>query len=122
MYRHTRKTPEKGVAACRRTRRTQTSTASSSATAGGQARAGPPTPQAPRSRLAGHLHAPNCSCSARLCALVLRDVRAGFGERAAHAGAEVQRCGADLSELRQKFAEDKRKIAELKAARRFKPY
>ncbi|KAK9831949.1 hypothetical protein WJX81_001994 [Elliptochloris bilobata] len=28
----------------------------------------------------------------------------------------------DLSELRQKFAEDKRRIAELKAARRFKPY
>ena len=32
------------------------------------------------------------------------------------------RGSADLSQLRQKFAEDKRKIAELKAARRFKPY
>ena len=39
----------------------------------------------------------------------------------------AKRCGAclglaDLSQLRQKFAEDKRRIAELKAARRFKPY
>jgi len=62
-----------------------------------------------------------CALRARL-ALVLRGMCLDLGDRAVHAGAEVPRCGADLSELRQKFAEDKRKIAELKAARRFKPY
>lgn len=30
--------------------------------------------------------------------------------------------GAEVVELRKKFEEDKKKIAELRAARRFKPY
>lgn len=30
--------------------------------------------------------------------------------------------GAELVDLRRKFAEDKQRIAELKAARKFKPY
>ena len=31
------------------------------------------------------------------------------------------RCCAELMDLREKFAEDKRRIAEMKAARKFKP-
>ena len=34
---------------------------------------------------------------------------------------EQPRCCAELMDLREKFAEDKRRIAEMKAARKFKP-